>query len=185
MRIRILREAGLEEALLGLGLSYGKTKAVFEIASKELHDELYSLLVKLHDKDGGHNKALESIAVWLDITGPRYWWQQMATYRIGTSTQSESTMHTLGKNVLYPEDFEHPVPKELLSILNNPIYLSNNYYLDRKNLLPESFLQRRIVCTNYKALRHIINQRKHHKLQEWKQFCEHVTTHAQYKELLT
>lgn len=176
MRIRILKEAGLEEALLGLGLSYGKTKYVFEVA---LNEELYALLVKLHDKDGGHNKALESICVWLDITGPRYWWQQMATYRIGTSTQSESTMHTLGTKELFQEDFEQPIPKDMLTILN-----SNYCVLERKRLIPESFLQRRIICTNYKALRHIINQRKHHKLAEWKQFCEHVLTHAQHKELL-
>ena len=49
---------------------------------------------KLHDKDEGHNKFLESIIIWAEVTAPRYWWQEADTYRLSTK-QSESTMHTL------------------------------------------------------------------------------------------
>ena len=37
--------------------------------------------------------------------------------------------------------------------------------------LPMSFLQRRIVSTNYQALREIFRQRHDHKLREWRVFC--------------
>jgi thymidylate synthase ThyX len=41
-----------------------------------------------------------------------------------------------------------------------------------KRELPEAFVQRRIVCTNYKTLRNIVMQRATHRLGEWQVFCE-------------
>jgi len=82
MRIQVLEESGLSHALLGLSLNKNQPL-----------DNMLTLSDKLASKDGGHNKFLESIAVWLDITAPRYWWSQLDTYRAGVTKQSESTMH--------------------------------------------------------------------------------------------
>ena len=46
-----------------------------------------------------------------------------------------------------------------------------NLFLTLKNLLPEGYLQRRIVVLNAKTLQNIIAQRIKHRLPEWKQFC--------------
>lgn len=161
MKIRVLREAGYEEALLGLSLSYNQpTEKMARVA-----DRLYS-------HDDGHNKFLESIAVWLDIVAPRYWWQQFDTYRVGMTKQSQSTMHTLMKRLLVQEDFEQPIHPATLEHLNDLI--AQRAFETVKLELPEGFLQRRIVCTNYKVLRHIVAQRKRHRLPEWVQFCEAI-----------
>ena len=160
MKVTILKEAGHEEAMLGLSLSYNADPD--RMAARA--DRLSRL-----DPAGGELKFLEAIAEWLDITAPRYWWQQMATYRIGTSTQSESTMHTLLRSSLKPTDFEGGCDPDILIVLNSFIRMGD--FDGVKKHLPESFLQRRIVVTNYKTLLHIIRQRHDHKLSEWQEFC--------------
>lgn len=161
MRVNIINEDGLDEAMLGLSLSYNK-----EIKNG---DEMFAVAKKLASKDGGHNKFLESIVIWIDITAPRYWWQQFDTYRIGITKQSDSTMHTIMKRPLTQEDFETPIPEYLLMLLN--AYIVQKNFDAIKNILPEGFLQRRVVCTNYKVIRNIIKQRETHKLKEWQVFC--------------
>ena len=121
------------------------------------------------DPASGEVKFLEAIAVWLDVTAPRYWWSQMDTYRCGVSKQSESTMHTLMRTVLEPHHFEGGVDDTILNALNDAIRMNDFDYAKRH--LPESFLQRRIVTTNYKTLLHIYKQRHDHKLFEWRAFC--------------
>lgn len=160
MQIKIIKECGFDEAMLGLSLSYSTKKDMFPVA------------LKLCNKDGGHNKFLESMIVWLDINAARYWWSQFDTYRTGTSKQSESTMHTLMKRELNESDFELHIPSHILNELNYCI--KNKEFNCLKNILPEGFLQRRIVCTTYKTIRNIIIQRRNHKLSEWKYFCKEM-----------
>ena len=88
MDVQIMAECGVVEAMVGLSLSYGVGKS---------YEEMLEVAKKLYNKDGGHNKFLESIVVWLNIDAPRYWWQQFDTYRVGTTKQSGSTMHTIMK----------------------------------------------------------------------------------------
>jgi hypothetical protein len=158
MEVIVLKECGYEEALLGISLSYN---ADINRMSKTAE--------KLSDMDGGHNKFLESMCVWLNINAPRYWWSQFDTYRAGVTKQSESTMHTLTRRPLTQNNFEGFVSDETIKLLNTLI--EDNDLVGAKANLPEAFLQRRIVCTNYKALRGMVKQRATHKLQEWKKFC--------------
>jgi len=171
MKTSIIREAGFEEALLGISLSYNSGGDMKVVADK---------LVK---RGGSHSKFLESIAVWLDITAPRYWWSHADTYRVGVTKQSESTMHTIMRRHLVKDDFEG---RQVL----NPHLKSINMSIDRgdfdsvKAYLPESFLQRRIVCTNYMTLQRIIRQRRTHELIEWHQFCDDVLAQCKHPEFL-
>lgn len=159
MRVKVLREAGVDEALLGLSLSYGKEPNI-TVANRLAH------------KQGGHNKFLESIVVWLDITAARYWWQQFDTYRVGTTKQSESTMHTLLRDNLTQEDFEDGIHEGFLDSLNYWRLMKD--WVTLKRHLPESFLQRRIVCTNYKVLQNMETQRRSHRLEEWQYFLDEL-----------
>ena len=179
-----MNEEGYHEALTGLSLSYNRP--VSEM--KNVADKIYA--------NGSHGKFLESISVWLDITAPRYWWQEFSTYRIGTSCNSESTMHTIFKRELTQEDFVRPILQANLDWLNHLIscykdhkeknltWNIKNTFMEIKNNLPEGFLQRRIICTNYKTIRHIINQRENHRLEEWKVFCEYLKENCRYSEWL-
>lgn len=176
MKITILHESGYEPALLGLGLSHGITSDMALPLDIATLDRLYYIARKLATTDGGHNKFLESIAVWLDIDAPRFWWSEFDTYRVGMTKQSESTMHTLGKRKLLQEDFEYPIEPKNLAFMNDCMAHdcenSGVNIEQAKNFLPEGFLQRRIVCTNYKALRGVILQRRNHRLPQWHIFID-------------
>jgi len=139
MNVRILEEHGYSSALLGLCLSYNQDP-----------EHMPAVAQKLRFKGDGHNKFLESIAVWMDIDAPRYFWQQFDTYRIGVTKQSESTMHTMTARPLQQDDFEHPIPEAHLKHLN--VLIADQQWQTAKQDLPESFLQRRIVCLNYMIL---------------------------------
>lgn len=56
------------------------------------------LAKKLIRAGSDHSKFTRQILVSMDITGPLYWWKEADTYKVGTTTNSESTMHTLSKN---------------------------------------------------------------------------------------
>jgi hypothetical protein len=159
MQVEVLKEEGLREALVGLSLSYNQS---IERMDKIAH--------RLARKDGGHNKFLESICVWLDVSASLAFWGQFDTYRIGVTKQSESTMHTLGKRALVPSDFARFISTRELNALNRDIGFAASKG-EAKYLLPQSFIQRRVVCTNYKTLRNIYQQRHQHKLVEWQEFC--------------
>ena len=184
MKVELLETSGKFTALLGIGLSYGITSNL--AFSDFLHgesDKFYKCLKTantLAHKQGGHNKFLESINIALDITAPRYWWSEFDTYRVGVTKQSESTIHTLTKRELTKYDFEYGLPYSFLHDLNEGIDRykcaehqeeKEHHFRTLKALLPESFLQRRIVSLNAKTLQNIIAQRINHRLPEWKLFC--------------
>jgi hypothetical protein len=98
MKTKILSVHGVDEALFGLGLSHGATSGMtFKefTANPELYQRMLARAAKNAPLDGGHNKFLESIEVWLEIDAPRFLWQEIDTYRVGVTKQSDSTMHTL------------------------------------------------------------------------------------------
>lgn len=130
--------------------------------------------------DGGHNKFLESMMVWMEVDAPLDFHIQLDTYRVGITKQSESTMHTLGHRKLLQEDFEINIPATYLTYLNSCIDRGIDK-LKLKKLLPCGFLQMRMLCVNYKTIRNIILQRRNHKLPEWRVFCEVMKELKYYK----
>jgi len=172
MKVKILKECGYEEALFGLSLSYNVNDM----------QKIEQRAIKLAQMGGGHNKFLESIILWIDIDAPRYWWSQFDTYRIGVTKQSQSTMHTILKRELTIKDFEDTIYGNILDILNRYIKIKDFEMV--KAHLPESFLQRRIICTNYKTVRCIISQRHGHKLKQWQNFINSIYEQINYPNFL-
>jgi hypothetical protein len=187
MRVWLMKEFGYEEALFGLGLSYGKVSGYATPEEAMQHDG-WSRLCELATElalygAGGHDKFLRQIGVILDITAPLYWWKQMDTYKVGTVAQSESTMHTLLKNPVTKDCFESgKVPDFYINFLE---YLRQDEDFVKLNAwLPQSWLQRRIWTGNYAVLKNIILQRENHKLPEWKFFFDALLPTLGHPELL-
>lgn len=180
IRVKKLLEAGRDEALYGMSLSHGLH--VKPISEEERTERKETRAEKLALMQGGHNKFLEHIMVWLEVQAPRYWWQQADTYRIA-SKQSESTMHTILHRHLTPEDFIDPPPQSWIDDLNQLIDERN---LDRvKRWLPEGFLQMREWLLSYKTIQNIWNQRQTHKLVEWQDFLGSVLEQIEHPEYVT
>lgn len=72
----------------------------YEVGPKDL--ELMNKLAK-----GGpvHAKYRRMIVVYADITAPLYWWKEFDTYKVGTVTNSCSTMHKIHDKKFTLDDF--------------------------------------------------------------------------------
>ena len=139
-----------------------------------------------------HRKFLRQIFVSVDITAPLYWWKQMDQYKVGTVTDSTSTMHKLTSKPITLKSFEvddfnpeivyYEIPGaqndigmfadfmiEQLEFLRQK-YLETKdkkYWKELVRWLPESWLQTRTWSANYEVVRSICQQRRNHKLNEW------------------
>ena len=185
MKITILEEAGYEWAGLGLSYSYKDRKIPLnEWWTEERKEKAYKRMKLLAHKDGGHNKFLESIMVWMEIEAPRSFWSEMDTYRTGISKQSESTMHTLNKREPERCDFEIYTLDETVEFYKLVWKQYKNDIAVLKENLPEGFLQARIVCTNYKTLRNLVWQRENHRYKWWKKFCEDLRKQIKNPEFI-
>lgn len=166
MKIKFISTYGSTEAMIGLSFSF---KAPIE----RMRGVAKKLCASDPNGSTGETKFLEMIVSYWEITAPRYWWQEFDTYRVGVTRQSASTMHTIMKRHLTLEDFDADGQtdslQKVIDIINEKIDYKD--FMAVKRLLPESFLQKRIVMINAKAARHIYGQRKNHKLEEWRLFC--------------
>ena len=58
------------------------------------------------------------------------------------------------------------------------------YWWQMIQLLPTSYNQKRTVHLNYEVLGSMYHQRRHHKLDEWVEFCDTIKT-LPYSEFIT
>lgn len=176
MKVTVLQEAGFEEALRGMAYSYHDRGVPVDSWWATQRFKSISRADKLAHMEGGHNKFLESIQVWIDVEASRAWWSEMDTYRVGTTKQSESTMHTLAKRQPTEDDFEVGTMPIVIEAFKKVWEAAEGNINVLKMNLPEGFLQRRIVCTNYKVLRNIYKQRRGHRLKSWDIFLDLVVS---------
>jgi hypothetical protein len=184
MKITVLDERGYEEALRGMSYSFHDRSVDVAAWWKEQFPKAARRAAKLAHMDGGHNKFLESITVWIDVEASRAWWSEMDTYRVGTTKQSESTMHTLAKRKPTPDDFEVGTSVFVIDAFIKVWEIAGGEINTLKMNLPEGFLQRRLICTNYKVLRNIIAQRENHRLHWWNLFCNEILFQVEHPEFL-
>lgn len=180
MDIKIIEEAGHASAATGMRFNHQIECPLKEVTEAVGVDTKTTRA--LAKQDGGHNKFLESIMVWVDIKAPLYFWKQFDTYRIGVTKQSKSTMHSIMKRDLTNDDFECGILPSYLAYLND--WREAGDFSMLVNDLPDGYLQTRRVCLSYKAIRHIIMQRSAHKLSEWDTLCTYFKNHLKYPRLL-
>lgn len=158
--------------------------------NKKLSKNDLKLLIKLVKAGPDHSKSIRGTWVTFDINAPRYWWSEMDTYTIGKQPlSSTSTMHKITSRDLIKDDFEdkHVLPSTLMvlnKIRNNLLLSNTDKLIEMKKILPESFLQRRVIQINYQSLRNMYKQRKNHRLPEWGIFCNTIEYLPYAKEFL-
>ena len=84
------------------------TETFFEIGEKD-----FDLMKNLRNAGTDHRKFMRMITVYLDITGPLYWWKEFDTYKVGTVANSCSTMHKIAAKEFDINDFSHEHIEEL------------------------------------------------------------------------
>lgn len=192
--------------------SWDKSDSYF-LVQRDDNDYYFDLLLGPKDLDlmrrlikagPEHRKFLRQMWLGLRITAPLYWWKEFDTYKIGTTSNSCSTMHTL---------MDRPFSMDMFSIemLNGAardqfedlvltlevlrqIYKSggsfDGHHYESKSkdvwymiiqMLPSSFNQTRNVSMNYETVLSILNQRAGHKLRnEWLTLCEKLSYEVPY-----
>lgn len=166
----------------------------------------HDLMMRLAAGGPTHAKYRRMIMVYVDITAPLYWWKEFDTYKVGTVTNSCSTMHKIVAKEFTMDDFSHEhlfisrnVPNQFrttskdwllktIQILNDwrKLYLKTKdkrYWWQMIQLLPSSYNQKRTVMLNYEVLAGIYPMRKNHKLDEWVEFCKWIET-LPYSEII-
>lgn len=150
-----------------------------------------TLARKLIDAGPSHRKFMRQIFVSMDIKAPLYWWKEFDTYKVGTTANSCSTMHTITNKEFTIDDFSHDKMlattkyslRNIVLHLNGlrEIYLHEDDLIIKKKywysiiqLLPSSYNQLRTVTMSYENLRNVYEQRKNHKLDEWRDFCSTI-----------
>ena len=177
--------------------SYPEESVAHKIGENDL-----DLMLRLIKGGTEHRKFLRMIVVTVDINAPLYWWKEFDTYKVGTVANSCSTMHKIHSKEFTLDDFSHEHLFDGIDVVegeNNREYYENptlyleqiinviNHYRTRYNdtkdkrywwqmiqLLPSSYNQKRTVQLNYEVLLAQYRQRKGHKLDEWRKFCEWI-----------
>ena len=134
-----------------------------------------------------HRKFLRMIHVQMDIDAPLYWWKEFDTYKVGTVANSCSTMHKIHSKEFTVDDFSHEhldrFSTEVLGWTIKALNGSREDYMKSKSkddwwqmiqLLPSSYNQLRTVDLDYEVLLNQYFQRKDHKLDEWRIYCEQI-----------
>lgn len=139
------------------------------------------LMRRLIKSGSDHRKFMRQILVSVDITAPLYWWKEFDTYKVGTVSNSCSTMHTIQAKEFTPRDFSFEnltdsvcgCALDIIEELNKQriLYLDTKdkkYWWNMIQLLPSSYNQKRTITLNYETLYNIYGSRKDHKLDEWR-----------------
>lgn len=174
----------------------------------------HSLMQQLSEAGTDYRKYMRMMPVYVRITAPLYWWKEFDTYKVGTVSNSCSTMHKIAEKEFTLENFstEHLKTGSIICLndiidelnkyrdkfinFNSLGYSDDIYDPERKaeikkdiwwqmiQLLPSSYNQTRNVMMNYEVLANIYRSRRCHKLDCWREFCAFVET-LPYSELIT
>lgn len=151
------------------------------------------------------SKFLRQIGVSVDITAPLYWWKEFDTYKVGTVSNSCSTMHKIDAYPITKESFCFDEAQMLLSLNDDLTYGDfvnatiasceklrqkfketgdKKYWRALIQILPEAWMQKRTITLNYQVLRAMYFTRRHHKLTEWHELCDWIEKLPYGKELI-
>jgi hypothetical protein len=142
----------------------------------------------------GHNNFLKGIIVQFDLQYPEYFSPQLQRYHWIDIISSQSKMHRITSRELTKEDFtEHTWTGAiehcnfLVKFYNSSISKEQKELTFREliSVLPSGYLKWMGISTNYLQLKTIYNQRKSHKLEEWRFFCNWIESLSLSKELIT
>lgn len=163
------------------------------------------LCKKLIKAGSSDRKFLRMIHVQVNVRAPLYFWKEASTYKVATTMNSCSTMHKIHSKPITLDDFsiedvvveDGPVGLKLEDCFINVVedcemlrkkYIKSKdkrYWKALIQLLPSSYNQLRTWDLDYETLISIYFQRRNHKLEEWKQFCQWIERLPYMKEFIS
>lgn len=126
----------------------------------------------------GHDNFLNGIVVQFDLTFTVKAWTEAERYHFLDFISSQSTMHRIAKFNL-DEAYNEYVDPRMVDIMKELVEHYNQTqdaedYLRVLYSNPCGFELTAGMTTNYRQLKTIYQQRKSHRLPEWREFCKWV-----------
>lgn len=174
---------GLENAIRG-------SKFPMATDTQKVNSEITKTTKKLGscNPGTGHDQYLTGIIVQFDLTFTVKAWTEAERYSFLDFISSQSTMHRINKFDLC-EQYIGYVDHRVIDIMNElkDKYNETNDPEDYLRLLytnPCGFKLTAAMSTNYRQLKTIYQQRKNHRLPEWRELCEQIEKLPHFKELV-
>lgn len=128
----------------------------------------------------GHDQFLTGIVVQFDLTFTIKAWVEAERYHWLDFISSQSTMHKIAQFDIAKQCHEYVDPG-IISIVKAYVDAYNmeptaDNYLRLLYNVPVGFKLTAGMTTNFRQLKTIYQQRKNHRLKEWKSFCEFIET---------
>ncbi|MBO5706458.1 MAG: hypothetical protein J6S05_05615 [Bacteroidaceae bacterium] len=127
----------------------------------------------------GHDNFLNGIVVQFDLTFTIKAWTEAQRYHFLDFVSSQSTMHRIAKFDIGKQCIEYVRP-ELIAVVEEQVAYYNanptaENYLRVLYNVPVGFRLTARMTTNYRQLKTIYQQRKNHRLPEWRVFCQWIS----------
>ena len=202
MEIKNVKVAFLEESIIrsGYPMQFGEPKDLYygdgyidpdakSDSDKKRADKLSNTPV-----GSGHDNFLKGIIVQFDLKYTQYWTKHLQRYTWFTYFSGQSQMHKMTSRPI-----RESVNKYVCNtVLELEEYLINKYnsgetvypfiydslVIENKQKLfqvimsncPMGYELWQPITTNYMSLKTMYKQRRHHKLEEWQEFCDWIKT---------
>lgn len=136
----------------------------------------------------GHDQFLTGIVVQFDLTFSLKAWVEAQRYHFLDFVSSQSTMHRITRFDI-SEQCNGYVDSAVIRVCTDLVeaYKANptpENYLKILYNIPAGFRYTARMTTNYRQLKTIYQQRKDHRLPEWREFCRWIET-LPYSGLIT
>lgn len=202
IKIDLLDIAGFLPAIHGMRNpknSWKLSDSYFTDDGCSVGDRDMKLMSTLAKAGSEHRKFDRMINAYMDIEAGHTWWAEFDTYKVGTVRNSCSKMHKIHSIKFIRDQFDHEGIDEVggrtvevhklviaeLEYLRNMFNATHEkkYWRAIIELLPMGFRLKATVMLNYETLYRIHEQRKNHKLDEWRVMCDFIETLPYFKEI--
>lgn len=205
MRVNNVKVYDLNESILASGYPMRTDIKEREITKKDI-ERCIRLSKACDTGNGAHGQYLTGIRVAFDLTFSNKAWVEAERYRFLEFVSSQSTMHRITKFNLENQYNKYVDPRiidimiekvneynDLLNKIENEKdinkvvtlkELANEKFLEIVYNNPAGFELTARMTTNYRCLKNIWIQRRHHKLPEWREFCDWIETLPLAKQLI-
>ena len=181
MRVENVKVYDLEESIKA-------SKYPMSINTELCNSNITYTVKSLAASSGGHDQFMTGIRVAFDLTFTVKAWTEAERYRFLEFVSSQSTMHRIAKFDL-SKQYNKYVDPRMIEIMNE---LKDRYNetQDKEDYLrllysnPCGFELTARLTTNYRCLKNIYQQRKTHRLPEWREFCGWIETLPYATELI-
>lgn len=135
----------------------------------------------------GHDNFLNGCIVQFDLSFTIKTWTEAERYHFFDFVSSQSTMHRIAQMDVRKQCNEYVTENTIREVERlKEEYLANptaENYLTLLYNVPVGFRLTARMTTNYRQLKTIYQQRKTHRLPEWREFCRWCETLPYFKEI--